>query len=489
MKKLLFSLQILLFSSALLTISKAGNTVLYALTPKGGAYNDGAIISFTPATGAESVLWSFGSGTDGAGPTGSLTYNANNGLFYGTTQVGGTYNQGGTLFTFDPVTNLEHKVWNFGNGSDGAGPGADLTYDAGNGLYYGQTITGGTVAGVIFSFNPTNNSEAVIYDFDGSISGDGSTDFYYDASQGILIAPGTGGQYFDGDLFSIDPSTQTISDLWDFGNGTDGSGLWGFGSVAYDASNGLFYINTSRGGANNKGAIISFNLSTLTENVVYSFTGGTDANYVNESLAYDASNGLFYGTSFSGGANNLGTIFSFNPTTNAESVVHSFAGGADGANPFGGIPVYDAANGLFYIMTNIGGTNNTGTIVSFNPTNNAENVVWSFGTGTDGNSPQGSFAQLPSPTGISTIATNALSVAVYPNPAQDHLTIQLKNSEVGDNYEFRIIDITGRELANNNYTVNNDTQTIDISSLTPGIYFLVLSNQQGRLTTQKFIKE
>jgi len=486
MKKLLTILHISLLTTALFTTSQAGNTVFYALTPNGGTHNKGAIISFTPATSTESVVYSFADGTDGATPAGSLVYDATNNLFYGTTQNGGAYSAG-TIFTFNPTTNTETVVYSFGNGTDGQWPSADLTYDAADGLFFGQTMSGGGNGdGTMFTFNPTSKVETDIYDFDGTLSADVSTDFYYDATNATLIGIGDGGQYAAGDLFVVKPAVDSIIDLWDFGNGTDGS-YPGVGPVAYDATNGLIYLAMEYGGANSHGAIISYNLSTKAENVAYSFAGGTDARGVGGALVYDAAKGLFYATS-GGGANNQGSIFSFNPANNAESVAYSFAGGTDGSAPVG-TPIYDATNGLYYMMTTTGGTNNKGTIISFNPSNNAESVVWSFGGTNDVSSPSASFAQATSTTGINTVSNDVVSVEVYPNPVQNYLTFKFKDAQPGNEFIARILDITGRELANTNYTVRQNSNTIDVSSLSAGIYFLSLSNSQEVIATQKFIKE
>jgi uncharacterized repeat protein (TIGR03803 family) len=66
-----------------------------------------------------------------------------------------------------------------------------------------------------------------------------------------------------------------------------------------------------------------------------------------------------YGTTISSGANDLGLgkIFQLNPSTGAETLLHSFAGGADGALPYAGLwldgtPYY---NSILYGVTSSGG--------------------------------------------------------------------------------------------------------------------------------------
>lgn len=91
-----------------------------------------------------------------------------------------------------------------------------------------------------------------------------------------------------------------------------------------------------------------------------------------------------YGTTFAGGANNSGSIFSLNLSTGAETVLYSFQGGSDGANPGAGLV---DVNGTLYGTTKYGGANGAGTVFSLNPQTGAEAVLQSFGSGTDGQYP------------------------------------------------------------------------------------------------------
>ena len=76
--------------------------------------------------------------------------------------------------------------------------------------------------------------------------------------------------------------------------------------------------------------------------------------------------------------------------------------------------------------------------------------------------------------------------SIYPNPANDFLKIVLSNNNPSQ-YSISFIDITGKELFSK--TLNSDT--IDISLLTSGMYFVKLFNSKtGKLVgTQKFVKE
>jgi uncharacterized repeat protein (TIGR03803 family) len=113
------------------------NGALYGATYVGGANNSaGTVFSITP-TGTETVLHSFGSGTDGAEPESGLI--AVNGALYGTTRYGGVHGVG-TVYKITP-SGTESVLYNF-SGLDGSKPTAGMAYA--RGTLYGTTETGGT---------------------------------------------------------------------------------------------------------------------------------------------------------------------------------------------------------------------------------------------------------------------------------------------------------------------------------------------------------
>jgi uncharacterized repeat protein (TIGR03803 family) len=105
----------------------------------------GTIFKVT-ATGEETVLYSFCSEaacSDGAHPDGVLVMDGQGNL-YGTTFYGGAFG-GGTVFKLDPATGVETVLYSFAGGSDGQGPlGGVLMDSAGN--LFGTTLHGGSSA-------------------------------------------------------------------------------------------------------------------------------------------------------------------------------------------------------------------------------------------------------------------------------------------------------------------------------------------------------
>jgi uncharacterized repeat protein (TIGR03803 family) len=97
-----------------------------------------------------------------------------------------------------------------------------------------------------------------------------------------------------------------------------------------------------------------------------------------------AVNGVLYGTTVSGGTTDCtspgcGTVFSFDPATGTETVLHSFGAGSDGKNPEGGLMALD---GELYGTTLHGGdgecSDGCGTVFAINPASGAEKVLYSF---------------------------------------------------------------------------------------------------------------
>ena len=144
---------------------------LYGTTSSGGTNNAGTIFSFSPA-GGEHVVYSFGNMSDGVFPFGGLL--DVNGTLYGTTERGGTHSAG-TVFSFTPSTGTEKVVYNFGkSATDAATPSGDLVVL--NGVLYGTTQLGGTSDdGTIYSVTKAGR-ETVLHSFP-SMAGDGGRPF------------------------------------------------------------------------------------------------------------------------------------------------------------------------------------------------------------------------------------------------------------------------------------------------------------------------
>jgi uncharacterized repeat protein (TIGR03803 family) len=162
------------------------NGILYGTTADGGPVDGCGGISCGTVfkirtSGAESVLYDFQGGSDGASP-GAALINVKNALYSTTVYGGGSgcfLGQGcGTVFAITPA-GAEGVLYRFQSGADGAAPGGGLT-DV-KGTLYGTTYFGGGSGkcsnyypgcGTIFSIT-TEGIEGVLHSFPGGTGGAG----------------------------------------------------------------------------------------------------------------------------------------------------------------------------------------------------------------------------------------------------------------------------------------------------------------------------
>ena len=174
-------------------------------------------------------------------------------------------------------------------------------------------------------------------------------------------------------------------------NGKDG--LYPYAGVI-DAAGDL-YGTTYTGGAHNGGTVFELKPKAgggWTEKVLHSFGDGKDGTSPHAALIIDAADNL-YGTTVFGGADGSGTVFELTPKAGgewAEKVLHSFGRGKDGASPYAGL-IADAA-GNVYGTTTDGGAGGLGTVFELTKRDGkwAEKMLHSF-NGRDGEHPYASL--------------------------------------------------------------------------------------------------
>jgi uncharacterized repeat protein (TIGR03803 family) len=337
------------------------NGTLYGTTTSGGTHfqrygNENGTVFSISTTGTEHVLYRFSRHPDGRHPCAGLVDMG--GTLYGTTMHGGKY-YGGTVFSIS-TTGKEHVLHSFAGGSsDGAGPDASLINV--NGTLYGTTFYGGTHnAGTIFSIS-TAGSVHVLYSFGGRFDGANPDASLIGAGQKLYGTTLFGGRYGEGTVFSTS-TTGKEHRLHSFGSGSDGQ--WPPASLI-DVK-GTLYGTTEEGGAYAAGTIFSITTGG-TERVLHSFGRGSDGNVPTGGLIDVGGtlySGTLYGTTFEGGAYGDGTVFSIT-TGGTEQVLHSFGGGSDGEKPWASLT---DVNGTLYGTTEAGGyPNNDGTVFALSP--------------------------------------------------------------------------------------------------------------------------
>jgi uncharacterized repeat protein (TIGR03803 family) len=356
----------------------AGN--LYGTTYWGGIHQLGTVFEMSPRQGGgwtETVLHSFGNGTDGQIPASGLVLDAAGNL-YGTTEQGGV-NDVGTVFELSPSQGggwTETILHNFGNGTDGQVPFAGLIFDTAGNLY-GTTFSGGANNyGTVFELSPAVGggwTESVLYSFTNN-----SIDGAYPLASLVIDSLGNlygttyegGTATYFGTVFELAPNgdgTWTESVLRSFGNGMDGANPEA--GLILDSSGNL-YGTTEGGGIHMAGTAFELspqNGGSWKELVLRSFGGGTDGAYPQVGLTFDPTGNL-YGATSEGGIHNAGIAFELSPRNGGgwtERVLRNFGGGTDGANPYSNV-ILDATGNL-YGTTYDGGIHGFGAVYRIVP--------------------------------------------------------------------------------------------------------------------------
>jgi uncharacterized repeat protein (TIGR03803 family) len=309
-----------------------------------------AILGVTSAAAqAEKILYRFGSvSNDGVFPTGTLIADTQGNL-YGTTGVGGTFNQG-TVFELTPAGGAwtENILYTFTGNSDGGAPSGELVFDPSGNLYV-TTYYGGAnsanygTGGVVFELSPpaTNGqswTETVLYDFSDSLNAVGWTPVggvSFDAAgnlYGVNADGGNGNASYCGDqgcgtVFQLQPpsvsgGSWTLNDIHDFlvGPSEDGFGpnsvIVGPGGVLYGTT--LAGLKPFQGSYLYVSGIV-FRLNppatsggAWTERILYSFLP-SDASKGAMPNAVTLVNGHLFGTTQQGGFANQGVVFELAP--------------------------------------------------------------------------------------------------------------------------------------------------------------------------------
>lgn len=363
------------------TLVKDSQNSLYGTTTSGGdvncrpPYGCGTVFRFS-ALGTKTTLVSFHGTPDGAGPLGSVIRIA--GFAYGTTAEGGPYhNDAGTVFKVS-ASGKESILYSFQGGSDGADPWSALVRDSAGNLY-GTTFVGGNFAnnycpqngcGTVFKIDATGH-HTILHTFSGPDGASPLEGLVRDAAGNFYGTTGAGGgsgcDVGCGVIYKIDPAgNETILHAF-LGYTADGAGP--NSNLIIDQSGNL-YGTTSSGGAFSAGIIYELS-SAGVYTILHSFNGKSGGADPQTGVIRD-SKGNLYGTTYAGGkiscnryTNGCGIVYKLS-RTGQFTVLHTFTGRPDGANPSWGSLLRDSSGNIYGLAAN-GGASGNGAIFKITP--------------------------------------------------------------------------------------------------------------------------
>jgi hypothetical protein len=98
---------------------------------------------------------------------------------------------------------------------------------------------------------------------------------------------------------------------------------------------------------------------------------------------------------------------------------------------------------------------------------------------------QGFQVNLSSNTPITTGTEDEDELKIFPNPTNHHLFIE--TNEKKKMYTYQLIDVSGKKILDEQPITSPSTE-LDLSSLAPAIYFLLLRDSQGKSKTLSILK-
>ena len=342
---------------------------LYGVTLSDGpcdGYECGAIYRYVVPRGQLEPLHIFTGSPDGSYPGAGLRQVGE--AFYGTTLYGGQSgaNRGGTIYRFDPTTHAETVLYSFPYDFAGSVYYYPNELIASGASLFGTMQTGldnkGETEGALFQFDLTSGDLEVLHEFDtkfGSKDGQRPTGSPIVFGQSLFGLTQLGGTAGLGTIYKFDTVTGREKIVHSFAD------VQGNGNQPADhmvKQDGLFYGVTNYGGANEGGTFFSFEPRTQAFKVLYEF-GQSAGDGTLPQFAPVYSNGVFYGTTRQGGTSNDGTVYSFDPASGKETVLYSFTGGTDGRYPADLL----AMKGVLYGTTFMGGMSGVGSIYKVVP--------------------------------------------------------------------------------------------------------------------------
>ncbi len=337
----------------------ATDGLIYGCLRNGGQFGGGAIFSMRPEGHDFQILRHFNPTNDGAQPLGGIMQ-ARNGSLFGTCSIGGTNNVG-TLWRMELSGNGFRVLRHFGRNDDLENPSAELM-ERSDGVLLGTAQSGGFDGrGGVFRVNPETGGYAVVADFPvqmvaaprGPLGGlvEGTDGRVYGTTE-------RGGSADNGTVFAMTRTGvfTTIASL-----GVVATGAQFPQCTLLLDEDGTLYGTTYSGGRSNFGTVFAVKTNGTDFRIVRSLGLAPIEGREPRVGLVEAPDGTLLGTTRIGGGANQGTIFRVQKDGTNYATIRSFSGiGGEGARSRS--PLLQAAGGVFYGTTFGGGTGDQGVL-------------------------------------------------------------------------------------------------------------------------------
>jgi uncharacterized repeat protein (TIGR03803 family) len=339
---------------------------LYGCARNGGISNAGVIFKMRTNGFNFAVLRQLNPTNEGSAPLGGLIL-ASDGALYGTCSAGGT-NNSGTVFKLNRNGSGFSVVHHFLSSGDCRNPQAELL-EGSDGRLYGTAYSGGGFGpGGIFRLNKDGSGYQTIYGFKTTGS-DGQSPLagLIEGVGGYLYGTTEfGGISNKGCIFRIAKAGTNYTRLRDLG--AVAGGAVSSGGTLLQHSDGFLYGTTYSGGVSNLGTVFKLapdgsSFITLLKSFGFSTSEGAEP----RAGLVERTDGLLMGTTRIGGTNSLGTVFRIGTDGPASyQTVRHFSGlSGDGSRPRG--PLLRGSGGVYYGTTFGGGNGDRGTVFRIIP--------------------------------------------------------------------------------------------------------------------------
>lgn len=377
----------------------AGN--LWGTTSAGSSSGYGNLFKYTIATSTFTIVTEFSDrgvqagAIKGSGAASALVPDGN-GFLWGVTPYGGDSIGNGTVFKVEIATGTATSVIEFsnnGSSNKGSTPLGPLVND-GAGNLWGVASAGATsgkgsvfkiaastgVLTTVLQFSTLTGANATVSNPINGLTNDGQGNLWGMASVGGGAATWA--------VYKIKISDGSFTKVADQApGGVSYLGRTPLAGLSGNVTSPWLWGTTSAGGANNLGTLFRYDPSTGQSEVVKSFTGttGTALGSKPNGKVYVDGDDIVWGTTEEGGTGGgigYGTIFKYDPATSTFTTVQSFTTGG-GYRPKGAL--VGMSDGFIWGTTSSGSSSSYGSVFKINPATNAVTVVHTFASSTPAN--------------------------------------------------------------------------------------------------------